>query len=1078
MAMIIPATRLMAQLSAQPSSVNKFTGRDWVTLLIDKPEFADKCDWRKLNGSDWARLLVVRPMFLDRCDWRKLNDVDWNMLTGYVWVDILKVHPDFADKCNWEILNGANWVDLLIARPEFCVKCDWVKINDYDCNKEGVRFVCQERDYRKVEELWCQLLLAQPQFADKCDWQKLGGVDLMVLLKERPQLSLYCNWSKLDGWDWMSLLVARPEFSDKCDWSRLTGNDWVELLIKQPQFSKDCEWSKLNGMDWAVLLREQPQFGDECDWEKLYAVYPEVDSPYWWMPYEAINDLKYSAVSSSLSDFHNAMYSSYASIIWRPVPDLSVVSMTDTADNGSADAEAEELPSTMPEQKMRDQIFCWASLLEKQPSFADKCDWSRLNGKNWALLLSELPQYADKCDWNKLYESATVRIEFQMNCEYECDGCHDRIDCKNGYYEKAFNCWRVLLQAQPQFAGKCDWSRLSVEDWVCLLPYRPQFADKCDWERISVKDSVDLLLKHNEFSDKIAWSRLGGSDWEKVLIQCPQFSDKCDWAKLNEGNWVSLLKCQPQFADECNWQLLGRRSWISLLKRQPQFKGILANVLGYDDVEPFLKSYYNRELLKIDSAFAFDHVSGDASCLDEAKLDSLFADLREDVSRYNIGFKGFTGFAWAVWLRRVSPEQTRKWCHYSIKDSDWEKINGRNWAGLLKWQPQLASHCTWVKLDGCDWAKLLAVRPEFAEICDWNKTNSWSGTDWAMLICNAPEYVTDARLDKMEGKDLVVVLSKQPQFAGRCDFGRLCGDDWVELLTVQPRFADGCDWLKLNGSNWLSLLKKQPQFAEKRDWKSVSGSELVQALIEFPQIETYCDYEKLYESTGRGEETHVLFMELLSEQASNTILDKCDWHRLSDQDMKWLMRKIITDQRYTYNPKWRELSLFKRQHNQEQKSLEWQDLRGEEILRLTLEYPQFVNKCDMSRLTIGQWADLLSAHPEIGYTCKSLQIAIESFNWNALQGKDILGLLIKCPQFVDKCDLERLTVGQWVTLLERRPEFRDKCLHLKEQVELEMALREAEMEEKKQMRRDRDYDRDWRDEINYMMDKGFVDIYG
>ena len=546
---------------------------------------------------------------------------------------------------------------------------------------------------------------------------------------------------------------------------------------------------------------------------------------------------------------------------------------------------------------------------------------------------------------------------------------------------------------------------------------------------------------------------------------------------------MALLKELPRFADKCDWAKLDRACWVDLIRAQPQFKNQLIELLGYDDGGAFLMPYVE---LKRKSAYwargpfmgEFKCVTADSSCMDKNKLDSLFRDLREDVARHNITISGFTGFAWVIWLRKISPKSTFHGWHYSIKDSDWERIDGKNWVGLLKWQPHLASHCAWDKLDGSDWAKLLALYPEFAEKCDWGKTKSWSGRDWAMLICNAPEFATDVRLDKMVGKDLVVVLSKQPQFAGSCDFGKLCGDDWVELLTVQPCFADKCDWSKLNRSNWLSLLKEQPQFAEKRDWKSVSGSELVQALIEFPQIETYCDYEKLYESTGTGEDIHILFVELLSEQANNTILDKCDWRRLSDHDMKWLMRKIITNQRYTYNSKRRRLSLFTRMRNQEQTLLEWQDLRGEEILRLTLEYPQFVNKCDMSRLTMGQWTDLLSTHPEIGDTCKSLQNAIDSFNWNALQGKDILRLLIKCPQFVDKCDLERLTVGQWATLLERRPEFRDKCLHLKEQVELAMALREAELEVKQQMRVDRDYDRDWRDEINYMTDKGFMDIYG
>ena len=329
-----------------------------------------------------------------------------------------------------------------------------------------------------------------------------------------------------------------------------------------------------------------------------------------------------------------------------------------------------------------------------------------------------------------------------------------------------------------------------------------------------------------------------------------------------------------------------------------------------------------------------------------------------------------------------------------LKDSDWEKINGKNWAGLLKWQPQLASHCAWGKLDGYDWAKLLAARSEFAEICDWSKTNSWSGTDWAMLICNAPEYVTDARLDKMEGKDLVVVLSKQPQFAERCDFRRLCGDDWVELLTVQPCYADRCDWAKLNNSNWLTLLKKQPQFAEKRDWKSVSGIELVYELANAPEFEEYYDFEKLYESTGSGDDRHILFAEVLANKHGYTLghgiyknqyewgrryRDKCDWERFSDQDLKWLMRwylgyveKIILSERHVGRRKLHQVKEVVK------KDVDWNDLSGDEIVRLLKAFPRLSNKCDLTKLTVQNWVDLLESRPEFQESCLHLQNEIET----------------------------------------------------------------------------------------------------
>jgi hypothetical protein len=38
--------------------------------------------------------------------------------------------------------------------------------------------------------------------------------------------------------------------------------------------------------------------------------------------------------------------------------------------------------------------------------------------------------------------------------------------------------WADLLGEYPEFADKCDWSKLTDEDWSKLLEKQPQFADK------------------------------------------------------------------------------------------------------------------------------------------------------------------------------------------------------------------------------------------------------------------------------------------------------------------------------------------------------------------------------------------------------------------------------------------------------------------------------------------------------------------------------------------------------------------------------------------------------------------------
>jgi hypothetical protein len=43
--------------------------------------------------------------------------------------------------------------------------------------------------------------------------------------------------------------------------------------------------------------------------------------------------------------------------------------------------------------------------------------------------------------------------------------------------------WARILSRRPEFADRCDWSKLKPLAWRQLLMRQPQFADKCDkWD--------------------------------------------------------------------------------------------------------------------------------------------------------------------------------------------------------------------------------------------------------------------------------------------------------------------------------------------------------------------------------------------------------------------------------------------------------------------------------------------------------------------------------------------------------------------------------------------------------------------
>ncbi len=239
----------------------KFSGTDWMELLSERPEFADKCDWSKLSGGDWALLLRSRPEFADKCDkWTEMDEEDWTCLLGSRpqfskrqecplpelggsgWSAVLCGCPEMAEQCPWDRLNGSDWASLLQLQPQFADRCPWDRLNGLD---------------------WETLLVSQPQFGTWCNWNKLAGINWAVLLKAQPQFADKCRWGTFRGYDWAVLLGGRPEFSDRCQWSVLTGPDWVKLLSDNPSFEDRCPWDKLDDNDWDQLLYDHPQFADK-----------------------------------------------------------------------------------------------------------------------------------------------------------------------------------------------------------------------------------------------------------------------------------------------------------------------------------------------------------------------------------------------------------------------------------------------------------------------------------------------------------------------------------------------------------------------------------------------------------------------------------------------------------------------------------------------------------------------------------------------------------------------------------------------------------------------------------------------
>ena len=218
------------------------------------------------------------------------------------------------------------------------------------------------------------------------------------------------------------------------------------------------------------------------------------------------------------------------------------------------------------------------ALLQVQPQFADKCDWSKLRGVDWSDLLMEQPQFADKCDWSKLRvvdwigtgpEPGLLTVQPRFADKFDKWGAVD------GYG------WLFLLQAQPQFADKCDWAKLDGENWIYLLVAQPQLADRCDkWKDFTAAEWIGLLVDRPEFADRCdKWKEMSEEKdaiaswcWDALWDAQPRLVVQHAADLLHPNEWACILCGHPDLASRfTRWNEIGKEFWDTLLRSQPQF---------------------------------------------------------------------------------------------------------------------------------------------------------------------------------------------------------------------------------------------------------------------------------------------------------------------------------------------------------------------------------------------------------------------------------------------------------------------------------------------------------------------------
>lgn len=334
------------------------------------PQLMDQCNWTMLNHIEWRDLLMEYPQFADKCDkWELFDDIDW--------ANLLRCQPQFSDRCNvWVNFSTFIWCYLLVEQPCFADKCN--KWNEFSNSELTL------------------LLKYQPLLADKCAWCKINGDDWVDLLKKQPQFANKCEkWNEFNRDDWNVLLSKQPQFADKCDkWNEFNEVDWSWLLSYHPQFTYRCDkLDDFNEEEWCDLLAEQPQLIEYCNTSvitekgkaKLLAKHPDLV-----IYFPEKTETKVPEKDTPKKQIKNKL--------------VALLLENENAEVSSEEFEKftgsdwVQLLSEKPE--FANKCDCYEVVGDIGINVMVK-SWDKLTAKQWYDLLIKQPQFADKCNkWN------------------------------------------------------------------------------------------------------------------------------------------------------------------------------------------------------------------------------------------------------------------------------------------------------------------------------------------------------------------------------------------------------------------------------------------------------------------------------------------------------------------------------------------------------------------------------------------------------------------------------------------------------------------------------------------------------
>ena len=426
------------------------------------------------------------------------------------------------------------------------------------------------------------------------------------------------------------------------------------------------------------------------------------------------------------------------------------------------------------------------SKLAKDGLLMAYCPWDRLDGSTCHDILIHQPTFASKITcWEKFdgYDTAEILS----------------IDPT---LVKKFRSLEVLYH---------DDSESPCKAFALLLAKRPEFADKCDFSRLNYQDIVYILKNQ---------------DLEKQ----PRLVDKCIPAIKNfkEHEWALLLSAQPKVFEfrpdleqYCHWNMFRPRDWMCVIARQPAFadKEVFSCAHSLKEFSVFKWSY----LLAHNPDAFIGHPDCPKAKIAKNPRAAVLILSRQPQLFAARGANGIPLLSFS--LEKLSP---LLWIHLLIAQPQfaaqcgaWKSFSGKNWTKLLVSQPQFATRCDFKKLDGNDWGELLEFQPQLANSDAWrlmaDEPHEEFFSPLVRVLYNHPELGERPNLDlsQLSQQGMRLLLSRIPALETRklIDSSLLPAWEWARLIaaTPSPSFVDKCPFKDMNPLEIAIILHDQPQ---------------------------------------------------------------------------------------------------------------------------------------------------------------------------------------------------------------------------------------------------------------------------